>query len=560
MKRISAAVALSLAGLTFSALPALAAPTEPAPPGAEPAITETPSTILVTFDRAQTDPAEAAAGVVDEALDAATVADVTAVRPITTRTVELTLAPQVSPAEAERIQTEVAQAAGVQSAETGLVFQPTGTNDENALWNLSASTYGVKAAAAWREFGITGAGVIVGVVDTGITAHPDLTGSSTAVEGGNVIAGYDFISDLTGAADGNGADADPSDPGDSTSGEESSWHGTHVSGIIAALRNSQGVVGVAPDAQIEPLRALGRNGGTEADAIRAIRWAVGGTVDQLPINPNPVDVLNLSLGGVGRCSLALQAAINFAVARQVPVVVATGNDGVPLANFAPANCKNVISVTASTYTGTVADYSNYGTLTNPATIAAPGGSGYATPCAAGECGSILSTMHHGTITQGGPAYGLMYGTSMAAPHVSGVIALLKAAHPSWSVARITAALRGSVTAQPRCSSIECGTGVVNAHDALAVANFIVWRKSPSVSGRYKVKKRLTAKPGLWNPAPVTVSYRWLRNGFLIKGATHRTYKLTKSDKGKRVSVEVTLKGPSGYASRVELTPARKVKR
>jgi serine protease len=329
---------------------------------------------------------------------------------------------------------------------------------------------------------------------------------------------------------------------------------------------------VAPEASIEPLRVLGSNGGTEADVIAAITWAVGGTVynpetgSPLATNPLPVQVLNLSLGGNDRCSAAMQAAINYAVlTKGVPVVVAAGNSGEQLYQFAPANCANVIRVTASTYTGTKAGFSNYGDYLDPATIAAPGGSGYSTPCdsTGGECGGVLSTINTGT---DGPStnpsvsvsYAYMWGTSMAAPHVSGVLALLHALHPDWSVAQLTAAIRGSATTMVGCSAVECGPGIVNAAQALTISKFFVRWKSPSISGKFKVGKTLKAKSGVWSPK-AKVTFRWLRNGRPISKATKSKYKLTKKDKGKWVSVQVIASGPAGYAKNVTVPTAHKVK-
>ena len=107
---------------------------------------------------------------------------------------------------------------------------------------------------------------------------------------------------------------------------DSSWHGTHVAGTIAALSdNGSGVAGVAPNAKVEPLRALGKCGGYLSDIIDAITWGSGGTVAGIPANANPAEVLNMSLGGGGTCGVALQSAIDAAVGRGTTIVVAAGN-------------------------------------------------------------------------------------------------------------------------------------------------------------------------------------------------------------------------------------------
>src|SRR5439155_26204113 len=160
----------------------------------------------------------------------------------------------------------------------------------------------------------SGAGVTVAVLDTGITPHSDLTG--------NVIAGYDFISDPPTARDGDGRDPNPNDEGDwfnagecgSTTPETSSWHGTHVAGTIGALTdNGVGVAGIARNARIEPVRVLGKCGGFTSDIADAITWASGGRVSRVPRNPNPAKVINMSLGGSGACGRTFQRPIDGAV-------------------------------------------------------------------------------------------------------------------------------------------------------------------------------------------------------------------------------------------------------
>src|SRR3984893_7781584 len=177
-------------------------------------------------------------------------------------------------------------------------------NDPNfgRQWSLTDPIGGINAPAAW-DLEIGSAGVTVAVLDTGITQHPELAG--------RVLPGYDFISDPSMANDGGGRDNDPSDPGDNTSdgecgngvpGEPSSWHGTFVSGLIAAnTNNGDGIAGMDWNARILPVRVLGRCGGTFDDIAAAILWAVGVPVAGAPLNPNPARVINLSLGGQSSC-------------------------------------------------------------------------------------------------------------------------------------------------------------------------------------------------------------------------------------------------------------------
>lgn len=566
MKQWSIVAAGIAAGLILGTTPAQAAPipapnpplTDPSPRSA-PSAAEGTQSVIITFDQTPTDPTSAAQAAVRVAAASVANAEPAQVQAITPDTVAVTFDSHLSAEQARQIQAQVEQTPGVQTAEPGLTFAATDVNYEPNLWNIdthAGSRYGTFADSAWGTS--TGKGVVVGVIDTGITPHPDLTGSATSVIGGNVIAGYDFISNARSAGDGNGRDSNPTDVGDGSSEADSSWHGTHVAGIIGALRNSSGVVGVAPNVQIEPLRVLGRGNGTEADVITAIYWGSGTYTGRgLPRNQHPAKILNMSLGGYGPCSNAMQKAINTAVAKGVTVVVATGNGdmfgtAMPLKYSAPANCKNVIRVTASTATGKRASYSNYGTTAAPATIAAPGGSGTGSqPCGPtrANCSEIFSTWNLGRTTLGGPSYGWMSGTSMAAPHVSGVAALVAARHPHWSPARLMQALQYSATTMRSCSSIRCGAGIVNAGHAVRVRGFFVKHRSAKTTGRFRVGAKVSAVPGRWSPGPVLVRFQWLRNGHKIKHATLRGYHLTWRDRGATVSVRITLKRAS-YVTRV----------
>lgn len=529
-------------------------------------------TILVTFDSAPHRAVAAAKAAVADA-SSSTQADVVSATPVSPRTVAVTLDRQLSASDAATVQAAVASTKGVAAAEPSTRFHvaeathpSTWVASHSDQWNIYAdggSAYGVRADRAWPRS--TGAGTIVGVIDTGITAHPDLTGSTGGIIGGNVIAGYDFISDPASAGDGDGEDADPTDVGDDAvtpSGHlPASWHGTHVAGIIAAADNGVGVTGVAPQAKIEPLRALGKNGGSLDDIVRAISWSAGAptwdsTGGRLPTNPHPVSVLNLSLTSdePGACPTALQAAVDEALARKVPVVVAAGNSSARLGSYAPANCRGVISVTASTRSGAPAWYSNTGTPTHPATIAAPGGS----DCAPGCTGDITSTWNNGQFTTGAAVYAQMAGTSMAAPHVAAVVALVRSLHPSWSPGRVREALTGSATTMPHCSVVRCGAGIVNAEAATTIGAFLTKKAAPSVSGSYRVGRKLSAHRGSWGPSAGHVTYRWLRNGNLISGATHSSYRLQRRDRGATVQVQVTIKGLRGYAGRVVVTHGHRV--
>ncbi|CCK26661.1 Extracellular basic protease [Streptomyces davaonensis JCM 4913] len=320
-------------------------------------------------------------------------------------------------------------------------------------WDLFETTAGMNVPGAWDV--ATGTGVTVAVIDTGYVAHSDLAA--------NIVGGYDFISDATVGNDGNGRDSNPADPGDWTAANEcasgdpaygSSWHGTHVAGTIAAVtNNSKGVAGIAYGAKVSPLRVLGKCGGYDSDIIDAITWASGGTVSGVPANANVAKVINMSLGGGGTCSTATQNAINGAVNRGTTVVVAAGNSNANAANYSPASCNNVISVAAADRQGNRASYSNYGTVVD---IAAPGGE------TATTANGILSTLNAGEQGPGAESYEYYQGTSMAAPHIAGLAALMKSANSALTPAQIESAIKTNSRALAGTCSGGCGAGLADA--------------------------------------------------------------------------------------------------
>ncbi len=258
-------------------------------------------------------------------------------------------------AEAETLMRQLAADPSVEYVEVDQLMQAILTPNDTRYseqWGYYEATGGIKANEAWNSS--TGTGVVVAVLDTGITNHSDLNG--------NIIAGYDMISDATVAGDGGGRDSDPNDPGDYYNGQNSSWHGTHVAGTVAAItNNANGVAGTAYTAKVVPVRVLGRGGGYTSDIADGIVWASGGSVSGVPANANPAEVINMSLGGSGTCSSTYQNAINGAVGRGTTVVVAAGNSNVNVSNSVPANCSNVVAVAATDRNCTRASFSNYGT-------------------------------------------------------------------------------------------------------------------------------------------------------------------------------------------------------
>lgn len=323
-------------------------------------------------------------------------------------------------------------------------------------WHYFDTTGGLRLPAAWDNS--TGAGIRVAVIDTGYRPHVDLSGQ--------LLAGYDFISDTAVSNDGNGRDSDASDPGDAvTAGacyagspaSSSSWHGTHVAGTIAAATNNGvGVAGVAFGAKVVPVRVLGKCGGYTSDIADAIVWSSGGSVSGVPNIAARAHVINMSLGGGGACDTTTQNAINSARSRGTVVIVAAGNENQNASNASPANCSGVVTVAATTKAGGRASYSNYGTVVD---VAAPGG---------GTGGGVLSTLNSGTNGPGADTYASYQGTSMATPHVAGVAALMLAKNGALTPDQIESKLKSTARAFPAtCSG--CGTGIVDAAAAVASA-------------------------------------------------------------------------------------------
>lgn len=317
-------------------------------------------------------------------------------------------------------------------------------------WNLHDAK-GISTPEAWAT--TQGSGVTVAVIDSGIVKHPDLDA--------NVLPGYDFITEPSIARDGNGRDADPTDQGnweeegvcaDGSEASESNWHGTHVAGSIAAIMNNKrGIAGVAPNAKILPLRALGMCGGYDSDIADAMVWAAGGTVEGVPANTHPAQIINLSLGGEGTCPATYSKAIAEVNKRGAILVVAAGNDGQDTSKIAPANCGGSIVVGSTNQKGQRSDFSNYGKIVD---VSAPGD-------------GIMSTVDLGTTVSTGAGYTEYDGTSMAAPQVAGIIALMKSVDPSLTADRAKQVLKQS--AKPlTCDVNACGAGIANAASALEV--------------------------------------------------------------------------------------------
>jgi serine protease len=457
------------------------------------------------------DGATATAAVTAAAAALARAGSARAVRRLGTGSTLVVLSSPLSVADAWAVSRSLEARSDVLYAQPDLMMRPLGTaspvpvNDplfarQWDLWDAKATTpggYGVRAPAAWvRTRG--SASVVVAVLDTGVTDHPDLPSSS-------FVPGYDFVSgDGPGgtapfytANDGDGRDADPHDPGDWITAAEnagtdpangwyrgcpvgpSSWHGTHVTGtIVAAQDNGIGISGIAPDVKVEEVRVLGKCGGYTSDISDAITWAAGMHFAGIP-DATRAAVISLSLGGPGACDPTTQAAISYADAHGTTVVVAAGNDGQSVVSTStdlnnpngssPANCTGVIDVVATDRAGRLAPYSDFGAVAGSTVIAAPGGAGN------GDANDILSTVNAGTQGPNTPGYAFYAGTSMATPHVAAAVALMESTVSSplspVEVARRLSATTMRFPTGSGCGSgtSRCGTGILDVATALPLA-------------------------------------------------------------------------------------------
>jgi serine protease len=313
---------------------------------------------------------------------------------------------------------------------------------------------GAGLPALWSR--TTGArSVVVAVIDTGIAVNADN-------QPDNLAPGWDFVSNVGNSGDGDGRDSDPSDPGDVFA----SFHGTHVGGTVGSAFSNNGVevASVNWQVSVQPIRVLGGLGGETGDIIDAVRWAAGLPVPGVPINETPARIINLSLGGPGACPRAMQDAVDDATAAGALVIAAAGNDARDAGGFSPSGCRNVFTVAAGDLQGRLARYSNFGASVE---LMAPGGDVRADLNADGVPDGVISTIRDGLANYNG--------TSMAAPHVAGVAALLLAQDPSLTPVELGERL--TATAIPRDAAecpLPCGAGLLNAEPAggaaIAAAN------------------------------------------------------------------------------------------
>ncbi|MBN1221648.1 MAG: peptidase S8 [Candidatus Aminicenantes bacterium] len=246
----------------------------------------------------------------------------------------------------------------------------------------------IKATAAWDEtIGLEA--TVIAIVDTGVEIlHPDL--QDKIISGGRDFVNSDFDAD-----DDNG-------------------HGTHVAGIAAAdTHNTEGIAGVAWDCRILPVKVMDADGsGLYSWIIDGIRWAAD----------NEVHVINLSLGGDADAD-SLRAAITYAVSKGIVCVASGGNDGSSV--LYPAAYDNCLAVAATDYNDDRPDWSNSGPEID---VAAPGE-------------RVLSTIPTWFFGEGSLPYAFGFGTSMSAPHVAGLAALIKSMKPWLSAQEIMNIIR-----------------------------------------------------------------------------------------------------------------------
>ena len=370
---------------------------------------------------------------------------------------------------------------------------PSFTNGDQ--WHLRSPgevTGGINAVAAWNHS--TGAGVVIALLDGGYTEHADLVP--------NMLPGYDFVSGdppsstqaqagqpFWTANDGNGRDAFALDPGDwvtaadvaagfcDAAEPQSTWHGTHVAGLAAAVgNNNRSGLGVAYGAKILPVRVLGRCGGDVSDILAGARWAAGLPVPGVPTNPNPAKIIGLSLGFAGSCNATIQSTLDEVRATGASVIASSGNDGNTVISV-PANCAGVLAVTAHTREGDVGDYANVG---GNVRLSAPGG-GFNTwlPERAGSPRDIVTSGNSGITLPANDITSSLQGTSMAVPQVAGVLALLAAARPDLPMGRLEELMIANTRPFPAGTYCAvnpddlargfCGSGLLDAKGALDAA-------------------------------------------------------------------------------------------
>ena len=359
----------------------------------------------------------------------------------------------------------IAEDARVEYAEANVIWRAAGirpslqpgVTPNDPYYNLQWDMPLMRLPEAW---GLTtgSASVIVAVIDTGETAHPDLVARQ--------VAGYDFISSAVSANDGDGVDPNPFDEGDGNGLQPNSFHGTHVSGTIGASSNNAiGVTGVTWATGLMSLRVLGVGGGTSFDIANAIKYAGGIANDSSTLPAQHANVINMSLGGPGSSS-TVQTAVTQARNAGVVIFAASGNEnsGAP---FYPAAYTGVISVAAVDLNAQRAPYSNFGPTVD---LCAPGGDTSHDLNNDGYADGVLSTLMDGQLPPYTPIYAFYQGTSMACPHAAGVAALMLAVNPLLTPTEIETLMKSTAVdlGAPGRDDLY-GAGLVDAYEAVYAA-------------------------------------------------------------------------------------------
>ncbi len=327
----------------------------------------------------------------------------------------------------------------------------------------------IKLPPAW-DLSIGNPELVVAVVDSGIVhGNPDLRDSiARDPRNFNQFVGMDFVS-VEFSGDGDGPDLDAEDPGDDLRGPgRGSFHGTHTAGIVgASTDNSVGIAGVIWDVQIVPVRVLGMGlAGTLTDILTGLLWAVGDRDTGMPLNQRPAKVVNMSLGadtdptsqqGWAQVVNAILDDPQNLYPQKPILVVAAGNDGKNAGLVTPANIDRLITVGATRADGVRADYSNFGDKID---LMAPGGQLQQDLNNDQQPDGVLSTL--------GNDIEFEQGTSMAAPHVTGVAGLIAAAKPAITHDQVHALVRDTADRRFQCNE-GCGNGLLDAVRALIVA-------------------------------------------------------------------------------------------
>ncbi len=301
--------------------------------------------------------------------------------------------------------------------------------DKEVLINLEESVHQIRADIVQDSLGYTGEDILIGIIDTGIDYNHTALGGGYG-PGFRVVGGYDFANN----------DDDPVDDFD---------HGTHVAGIIGAKGNDS-LRGVAPDVKFLAVKVLDESGrGHVSDIIAGIEFCLD--PDNNIATDDAVDIINMSLG-LSSSDKVFDNAVDNASDAGVLCVVAAGNDGRSGYGTigSPATSVTSLTVGACDSNYEMAVFSSQGPDPNNSSIK---------PDVVAPGVNILSTISDNEFTS-------MSGTSMAAPHVTGVASLLKQQHPSWSPAELKAAIVNSACSLgENISPFSQGKGIVDALDA-----------------------------------------------------------------------------------------------